>query len=70
MPGISLTVIVLLCLAALAAGWIDAVAGGGGLLLSPALLSGGRVSGQFGRRLRRGRQGARPASTWMPSLDR
>ncbi|MFI8945404.1 sulfite exporter TauE/SafE family protein [Streptomyces sp. NPDC053750] len=40
MPDISLTTIVLLCLAALAAGWIDAVVGGGGLLLLPALLLG------------------------------
>lgn len=30
----------MLCLAALAAGWIDAVVGGGGLLLLPALLVG------------------------------
>ncbi|MBQ0849204.1 sulfite exporter TauE/SafE family protein [Streptomyces sp. NPDC057621] len=40
MPDISLTMIVVLCLAALAAGWIDAVVGGGGLLLLPALLLG------------------------------
>ncbi|MEU8955379.1 TSUP family transporter [Streptomyces sp. NPDC048518] len=40
MPDISLTAIVVLCLAALAAGWIDAVVGGGGLLLLPALLLG------------------------------
>ncbi|MEU9985156.1 TSUP family transporter [Streptomyces sp. NPDC050856] len=40
MPDISLTVLVLLCLAAFAAGWIDAVVGGGGLLLLPALLLG------------------------------
>ncbi|MFG2605620.1 sulfite exporter TauE/SafE family protein [Streptomyces sp. NPDC048514] len=40
MPDISLTVVALLCLAALAAGWIDAVVGGGGLLLLPALLLG------------------------------
>ncbi len=40
MPEISLTVLVLLCLAALLAGWIDAVVGGGGLLLLPALLLG------------------------------
>jgi len=40
MPDISLTMVVLLCLAALAAGWIDAVVGGGGLLLLPALLLG------------------------------
>ncbi|MBB6419727.1 putative membrane protein YfcA [Streptomyces sp. AK010] len=33
MPDISLTMLVLLCVAALAAGWIDAVVGGGGLLL-------------------------------------
>ncbi|MEU7032855.1 TSUP family transporter [Streptomyces sp. NPDC046237] len=40
MPDISLTTIVLLCVAALVAGWIDAVVGGGGLLLLPALLLG------------------------------
>ncbi|MER6674750.1 sulfite exporter TauE/SafE family protein [Streptomyces sp. NPDC000983] len=40
MPDISLTVLVVLCLAAFAAGWIDAVVGGGGLLLLPALLLG------------------------------
>ncbi|MFF8030806.1 MULTISPECIES: sulfite exporter TauE/SafE family protein [unclassified Streptomyces] len=40
MPDISSTAVVLLCLAALAAGWIDAVVGGGGLLLLPALLLG------------------------------
>ncbi len=40
MPDISLAVVVVLCLAALAAGWIDAVVGGGGLLLLPALLLG------------------------------
>ncbi|WP_221357292.1 sulfite exporter TauE/SafE family protein [Streptomyces beigongshangae] len=40
MPDISLTVIIVLCLAALAAGWVDAVVGGGGLLLLPALLLG------------------------------
>ncbi|MEU6528055.1 TSUP family transporter [Streptomyces sp. NPDC046928] len=40
MPEISLTMVVVLCLAALAAGWIDAVVGGGGLLLLPALLLG------------------------------
>ncbi|MFC7931004.1 TSUP family transporter [Streptomyces cinereoruber] len=40
MPEISLTTLVLLCLAALLAGWIDAVVGGGGLLLLPALLLG------------------------------
>ncbi|MET8687976.1 TSUP family transporter [Streptomyces sp. NPDC004732] len=40
MPDISLTTVVVLCLAALAAGWIDAVVGGGGLLLLPALLLG------------------------------
>ncbi|MET9292501.1 TSUP family transporter [Streptomyces sp. NPDC003077] len=37
---ISLTTLLLLCVAALAAGWIDAVVGGGGLLLLPALLVG------------------------------
>ncbi|MET8407240.1 TSUP family transporter [Streptomyces sp. NPDC005195] len=40
MPDISLTMVVVLCLASLAAGWIDAVVGGGGLLLLPALLLG------------------------------
>ncbi|MFB7515184.1 TSUP family transporter [Streptomyces sp. NPDC056144] len=40
MPEITLTTLVLLCLAALVAGWIDAVVGGGGLLLLPALMIG------------------------------
>ncbi|MEU6391987.1 TSUP family transporter [Streptomyces sp. NPDC046939] len=40
MPDISLATLVVLCLAALAAGWVDAVVGGGGLLLLPALLLG------------------------------
>ncbi|KUL40834.1 sulfite exporter TauE/SafE family protein [Streptomyces regalis] len=40
MPDISLTMVAVLCLAALAAGWIDAVVGGGGLLLLPTLLLG------------------------------
>ncbi|MEV5983804.1 TSUP family transporter [Streptomyces sp. NPDC052051] len=40
MPDISLTMVVVLCLTALAAGWVDAVVGGGGLLLLPALLLG------------------------------
>ncbi|MEU6484019.1 TSUP family transporter [Streptomyces sp. NPDC046887] len=40
MPDISLATLVMLCLAALVAGWIDAVVGGGGLLLLPALLLG------------------------------
>ncbi|MFJ8953459.1 sulfite exporter TauE/SafE family protein [Streptomyces sp. NPDC102381] len=40
MPDISLTTVVVLCIAALAAGWVDAVVGGGGLLLLPALLLG------------------------------
>ncbi|MDT0412633.1 MULTISPECIES: TSUP family transporter [unclassified Streptomyces] len=40
MPDIPLTTVLVLCLAALAAGWIDAVVGGGGLLLLPALLLG------------------------------
>ncbi|MFB6570194.1 sulfite exporter TauE/SafE family protein [Streptomyces noursei] len=39
-PDISLFTLALLCLAALAAGWVDAVVGGGGLLLLPALLVG------------------------------
>ncbi|MFE5212261.1 sulfite exporter TauE/SafE family protein [Streptomyces sp. NPDC056600] len=46
MPDISLTAVVLLCVAALAAGWIDAVVGGGGLLLLPALLLGLPAGGQ------------------------
>ncbi|MBC2874102.1 MULTISPECIES: TSUP family transporter [Streptomyces] len=37
---ISLTTLLLLCLAAATAGWIDAVVGGGGLLQLPALLVG------------------------------
>ncbi|WP_418956936.1 TSUP family transporter [Streptomyces tritici] len=40
MPEISLTTLVLLCAAALLAGWIDAVVGGGGLVMLPALLLG------------------------------
>jgi uncharacterized protein len=40
MPDISLPMIAALCLAALAAGWIDAVVGGGGLLMMPVLLLG------------------------------
>ncbi|MFD6420082.1 sulfite exporter TauE/SafE family protein [Streptomyces sp. NPDC060194] len=40
MPDISLTTVVVLCLAALAAGWVDAVVGGGGLLMLPTLLLG------------------------------
>jgi uncharacterized protein len=40
MPEMTLTTLVLLCLAAAVAGWIDAVVGGGGLLLLPALLLG------------------------------
>ncbi|MEV0845935.1 TSUP family transporter [Streptomyces sp. NPDC049954] len=40
MPDIPLTSVFVLCLAALAAGWIDAVVGGGGLLLLPALFLG------------------------------
>ncbi|MET7933950.1 TSUP family transporter [Streptomyces sp. NPDC005322] len=40
MPDIPLMTLLLLCLAAGAAGWIDAVVGGGGLLLLPALLVG------------------------------
>ncbi|QGV80746.1 sulfite exporter TauE/SafE family protein [Streptomyces ficellus] len=40
MPDISLTTLLFLCAAALVAGWIDAVVGGGGLLLLPALLLG------------------------------
>ncbi|MFF4695681.1 sulfite exporter TauE/SafE family protein [Streptomyces chattanoogensis] len=39
-PDISLVTLILLCLTALAAGWVDAVVGGGGLLLLPALLVG------------------------------
>lgn len=44
MPDIALTTVVVLCVAAFAAGWIDAVVGGGGLLLLPALLLGLPVS--------------------------
>ncbi|MDT0267588.1 TSUP family transporter [Streptomyces sp. DSM 44915] len=40
MSDISLTTAVLLCVVAALAGWIDAVVGGGGLLLLPALLMG------------------------------
>ncbi|WP_371477908.1 sulfite exporter TauE/SafE family protein [Kitasatospora sp. NBC_00315] len=40
MPDVSLTTLALLCLAAAAAGWIDAVVGGGGLVQLPALLVG------------------------------
>ncbi|MCX4761983.1 TSUP family transporter [Streptomyces sp. NBC_01275] len=40
MPDIPLTTVAVLCVAALAAGWIDAVVGGGGLLLLPVLLLG------------------------------
>ncbi|MGY4960435.1 sulfite exporter TauE/SafE family protein [Streptomyces sp. 900105245] len=40
MPDIPVAVVALLCAASLAAGWIDAVVGGGGLLLLPALLLG------------------------------
>ncbi|UCM89656.1 TSUP family transporter [Streptomyces marincola] len=40
MADITFTVAVLLCTAALLAGWIDAVVGGGGLLQLPALLIG------------------------------
>ncbi len=40
MPDLSLTTLVLLCLAAAGAGWIDAVVGGGGLVQLPALLVG------------------------------
>ena len=36
--GIEVWVLVLLCLAALVAGWVDAVSGGGGLIQVPALL--------------------------------
>lgn len=38
MIELDLTVIALLCIAAFAAGWIDAVSGGGGLIQLPALL--------------------------------
>lgn len=40
MSDISLTTAALLCVAAALAGWVDAVVGGGGLLLLPALLIG------------------------------
>ena len=36
--GLDLTTIILLCVAAAAAGWVDAISGGGGLLQLPALL--------------------------------
>ena len=38
--GLPLLTVVLLCLAALVAGWIDSVVGGGGLIQLPALLVG------------------------------
>ncbi|MCE7078920.1 TSUP family transporter [Streptomyces sp. ST2-7A] len=38
MPEITVTTIVVLCVAAALAGWVDAVVGGGGLLQIPALL--------------------------------
>ena len=38
--GLPLATVVLLCLAALVAGWIDSVVGGGGLIQLPALLVG------------------------------
>ncbi|MEV8372013.1 TSUP family transporter [Kribbella sp. NPDC056861] len=40
MPDVSLLTILLLVLAAFAAGWIDAVVGGGGLIQLPAMLLG------------------------------
>jgi uncharacterized protein len=40
MSDLPMTTVALLCTASLAAGWIDAVVGGGGLLLLPALLLG------------------------------
>ncbi|MEU8886415.1 TSUP family transporter [Streptomyces sp. NPDC048442] len=40
MPDISITTVLILCLAAAVAGWVDAVVGGGGLLLLPALIVG------------------------------
>ncbi|MEV7418390.1 TSUP family transporter [Streptomyces sp. NPDC089919] len=40
MPDISLTMIVVLCLAAAGAGWVDAVVGGGGLIQLPMLMLG------------------------------
>ncbi|MDT0346693.1 sulfite exporter TauE/SafE family protein [Streptomyces litchfieldiae] len=40
MSDITLTTAIALCIAAALAGWIDAVVGGGGLLLLPALLIG------------------------------
>ncbi|MDB1090246.1 TSUP family transporter [Streptomyces sp. ACA25] len=40
MQDIALTTVVMLCLAAALAGWVDAVVGGGGLLQLPALLIG------------------------------
>lgn len=41
MTGLSVTVVALLALAAFAAGLVDAIAGGGGLLTVPALLAAG-----------------------------
>ena len=41
MPDLALQVLLLLFLAAMLAGFIDAIAGGGGLLTSPALLTAG-----------------------------
>ncbi|WP_165986766.1 TSUP family transporter [Streptomyces sp. YIM 98790] len=40
MAELTVPVVVMLCLAAAMAGWVDAVVGGGGLLLVPALLIG------------------------------
>lgn len=40
MADLALTTVLMLCLAAAMAGWVDAVVGGGGLLLLPALLIG------------------------------
>ena len=40
MPDVSLWTLVFLVIAAFAAGWIDAVVGGGGLLQLPAMLLG------------------------------
>jgi uncharacterized membrane protein YfcA len=39
--GVELPIALLLCLAAAAAGWVDAVAGGGGLIQLPSILAAG-----------------------------
>lgn len=46
LEGLDLLTLSLLLLAAFAAGWVDAVVGGGGMIQLPALLM---VPGQIGR---------------------